>query len=41
MNASDDKPNHEREVFLAFAQGARLNIDPGSVRSREPPEPDL
>jgi hypothetical protein len=41
MNASDDKPNHEHEVFLAFAQAAQRNIDPRSVRSQEPPEPDL
>ena len=35
------KAEHEREVFFAFAADAGLDLDEQSVRSAEPPEPDI
>jgi hypothetical protein len=37
----NDKQQHEINVFQEFALRAALNIDPTSVQSREPPEPDI
>ena len=36
-----EKDEHEREVFIEFAAAAGLNLDKESVRSAEPPEPDI
>lgn len=35
------KSQHEREVFLEFARAATLPIEPASVESRPPREPDI
>jgi hypothetical protein len=35
------KDQRERQVFLAFAAAASLPMDPISVVSRDPPEPDI
>jgi hypothetical protein len=37
----DTTGTHEKEVFLEFVRGARLLIDPASIASRPPPEPDI
>lgn len=40
--SSDEiKADRERRVFLEFVRKSDLAIDPGSVESREPPEPDI
>ena len=41
MLSQSSKAKHERDVFLAFASAASLAVDPLSVQSREPPEPDI
>ena len=35
------KAKDEREAFKSFALAACLEIDPRSIESREPPEPDI
>jgi hypothetical protein len=35
------KADHERNVFQEFVELARLPIDAGSIRSEEPPLPDI
>ena len=37
----DTKERHEIDVFQEFALRASLYIDPSSVQSRKPPEPDI
>jgi len=41
VNRNEEKARREREVFLAFAEAAGLALVGESLRSREPPEPDL
>jgi hypothetical protein len=36
-----EKDEWERKVFSEFAMAARLNVDPGSVSSGVPPQPDI
>ncbi len=38
---NDAKAARERAVFAAFAKVARADIEPTTIESREPPEPDI
>ena len=35
------KGEHERQVFLEFAEAARLGVDADSISACEPPQPDI
>ena len=37
----ETKAQRERELFSRFAQAARLQVQPGTLRSGDPPEPDI
>src|SRR5437870_1544433 len=41
MGNKTKKAQRERKIFERFAAAAKLNVQPGSVESREPPEPDI
>jgi len=41
MNAEEEKAMRERLVFRTFLKVSGLQIDPESIESRKPPEPDI
>ena len=41
MNAEAKKAERERNVFRTFVEESGLQIDPESIESRTPPEPDI
>ena len=36
-----DRAEREREIFATFAEVAPFTVLPGSIKSRNPPEPDI
>ena len=41
LPSSDKKELDEMEIFCTFAEAARLNAEPDSMRSEKPPKPDI
>lgn len=41
VSREEEKARHEREIFIAFANVAQLDLDLNSVRSERPPKPDI
>ncbi len=41
MTKDETKASEERAVFREFVEAARLRVEPDSIQSRPPPEPDI
>src|SRR5664280_1879534 len=41
LRPKEDKAERERKIFARYALAARSDIDPATIESREPPEPDI